>query len=242
MVTNIKNKIKELWNDKVGFVMLGILVLQVLFIVCVNIFKCNSYLDIDMAKLYRHTLEYIRNGSFLIPDWEYTSTAEFDCSAILAIPLYAITKNLGAAFGLADIIFLAIYVFILFDIMKNLEMSLASKCVTVLLFLTPYRVGYLEYSNMMLFNGGQYVVKILVSLLLLDLLLQDDLKKEKAKNIILVVLLIGNLFLTGISSGTFVTIMGVMPLALCYALNVVLSGDLKKIDILFYNFCLMKQL
>ncbi|MDO4189580.1 MAG: hypothetical protein Q4D29_11385 [Lachnospiraceae bacterium] len=231
MKTKLQNKLKELWNDKLGFVLLGILVIQVLFIVCINLFKCDAYLDIDMAKLYRHTLEYIRNGSFLIPDWEYTSTAEFDCSAIIAIPMYMLTGKMGLSFGIGNIVFMALYIFVLFDIMKNFEMKLANKCIVVLIFLAPYRVGYLDYANMLLFNGGQYVMKVLVSLLLLDLLVQDDLKKEKTKNIVLFVLLNVNLFITGLSSGTFVTIMGVFPLILCYALNILLKGDIKKIDL-----------
>lgn len=117
------------------------LCLQLLYIIYLNLFHCSSYIDYDMAKLYRHAIEIVRNGSFLIPDWKYITTMELDCSLFLAIPFYLLTKNIYISFGIANVIFIFLYLFVIFDILKKFDIRFEYKCVAAFLFLIPYRLG-----------------------------------------------------------------------------------------------------
>ena len=89
-----------------------IIILEILFIIYMNTLKCAAYPELDMAKLYRHAIEMVRNGSIVIDGWNYITTMELDCSLLLALPFYAVTNNIYISFGLANIIFMLIYVYV----------------------------------------------------------------------------------------------------------------------------------
>ena len=55
-----------------------------------NLVESPKMIDYDGAKLYMHALEMCRNGSFFLPDWNYITTMELDCSLLLAVPFYAL--------------------------------------------------------------------------------------------------------------------------------------------------------
>ena len=149
---------------------------------------------------------------------------------ILALPFYLLTNDIYLSFGLANIIFLAAFLFIAYDILRKIPGKREYKIVSVILFLIPYRIGMLEYLNMMFFNGGQYVIKVLVPLIAADLFMEDESKVFSVKNKIILAFYLPLLVLTSVSSGSYVFISGVFPLLLCFVLNAVFRDDLKAIN------------
>ncbi len=214
----------------------AILCLQFLFLVYMNLFQNTAYIDCDAAKLYRHAIEIFRNGTLLVPNWKFITTMELDCSLILAVPFYGITKNIFLSFGLANIIFLLIFLFVIFDILKKCNIRMEYRLLSAILFLIPYQLGQLDYLNMMLYNGGQYVIKALVPLLAIDFFVCEKPSLKKPKTIVLLTGYFLLTFLTGLSSGTYVLLCGILPVFLCYIFNIIWKGNLKQIEVLKAGF------
>ncbi len=224
-------KIQEITPEKTNkYLRLGmilVIIAEVLFIIYMNLVKCTAYPEMDMAKLYRHAMEMVRNGSIVINGWNYISTMELDCSLLFAVPIYAMSGNIWLSFGIANLIFLAIYLFVIWDILKKLNVNPLYKYVSVIVFLIPYRMGMLEYFNMLFYNGGQYTVKVLVPLIIIDLLLEDPsglFNMKNIKNILLLALMVIMMVITSMSSGTYVLMSGVVPIVGAWVLNLVLEN------------------
>ena len=209
--------------------MILVLAAEIVFIIFMNTARCANYPEMDMAKLYRHAIEMVNNRSYFIDGWNYITTMELDCSLLFAVPIYALSGNIYLSFGIANIIFLFLYLFVIFDILKKLDVNRLYGYVAVIVFLIPYRIGMLEYFNMLFYNGGQYVVKVLVPLLVIDLMLEDSAKRFGIKNIILLILMSFFMVLTSMSSGTYVLMSGIVPVILAYIINIILEGDIKSI-------------
>ena len=169
-----------------------------------------TVLDEDVAKLFYHTIKFCEEG-FLFGDWTYVTTFELDTAALLAIPFYLLFRNIYLAFDLSNILWMAIYVFIVHDIGRRLSLPVKVRCMVSLLFLIPYSVGMLEYFNMLFYNGGQYVIKALLPLLLIDLFLASKEEKRSAFDWTLFGVYAFLLFLTSACSGLYVFLCAVFP-------------------------------
>lgn len=199
-------------------VLVGILAIQLLLIAFCNLTLIDKNIDCDNAKLFVHTMNMWREKSLLIPGWSYTTTLELDCSSILALPLYGILGNIYLAYGIANILFVLIFIAVLFYMFDGEKVEyplLAANFVCI-----PYSLGMLAYFNMMFFCGSQYIMKILIPLLFVGVLLQMDGRRgeHKKKLIVMSGLYIGLVLLTSVSSGVYVTFTGLIPVIAAYAL------------------------
>lgn len=187
----------------------ALLAVQVCINIAINFTADASSLDNDAAKLYTHVVEFCRSG-FLLGDWTYMTTLEADCSAILAVPFYLLTKNIHLSFAFANTIFMGLAIALFFHIGKKCAFQVKHCCIASLLLILPYAVGQLEYFNMLFFHGGQYIVKAIVPLLLLDLLLSKDGYSIVDKVVFGFYCFF--LLLTTVSSGIYVFLCGILPL------------------------------
>ena len=222
----------------IRYTSMAVIAAEVLFIIYMNLFKCASYPEMDMAKLYRHAIEMVNNRSVIITGWNYITTMELDCSLVFALPLYALTGSIYLSFGIANIIFLAIFLFVIRDILKKLDVDPLFGYIPVILFLIPYRMGMLEYFNMLFYNGGQYTVKVLTPLIVIDLLLEDDkalFSRGHVKNLVLLIAMIFFMTITSMSSGTYVLMSGLVPIILAYFLNIILGKETGSREGLHYS-------
>ncbi len=64
------------------------LFIQCLFLIYFNLTRDIHTIDRDSAEVFVHAMEMWRNKKVLIPDWTYTTTLEWDCSLLLAVPRY----------------------------------------------------------------------------------------------------------------------------------------------------------
>lgn len=142
-----------------------------------NLFESPIMIDYDGAKLYKHAIEMWNHKTLFIPDWKYITTMELDCSLLLALPFYALCRNIFLSFGIANILLIFTYVAVVYAIFQRTPYQKYA-FLAVNLILIPYSSGMLEYFNMMFFNGAQYVLKVLIPLLFI-LLLTTEREKER---------------------------------------------------------------
>lgn len=195
-----------------------LLVLQVFLIALSNLTLIEQNLDGDSAKLLKHILAMWEEKTVAIPQWSYVSTLEWDCTTLFALPLYGLTKNIYLACALSNIIFTLILIRVIFLLFEgNVPPLYPLVCAN--LVCTPYRVGPLDYYNMLFFAGAQYIVKILIPLLLIGILLLAEQKKPLAKNrrfwcFSLFYLLL--LTVSSTSSSVYVAACGLAPVMMVY--------------------------
>ncbi len=194
------------------------LFIQCLFLIYFNLTRDIHTIDRDSAEVFVHAMEMWRNKKVLIPDWTYTTTLEWDCSLLLAVPLYGITGNVYLSFGLANLCFVAVWIWVLFLVFERRRILCSVLCANFLLI--PYTVGQLDYFNMMFFNGGQYVIKAILPVMLIALL-TGELKKQGRlviQRAVLLALYSVLLLINSFSSGVYVFLCGLIPVLAAYLL------------------------
>ncbi len=184
--------------------------LQVLFISFQNLFTIRDVLDNDMAKLFVHVAEMVKQGDIFIRDWLYEDL-ELGFSSFFAIFIYAVTRNIYVSFGIASIIFLIIYLYVINEFLKLPGFDHDARRFAMLVFMVPYSFGQLMYSHMLFFSASYYCIKVIVPLMAFVFLVAEDkdyFKKHKG----LLILYFVFLFVTSASTGTYVFITGLVPL------------------------------
>lgn len=188
-----------------------ILFIEIGLIIYANFALMRTNIDCDSAKLFVHAIEMWRNGTPIIPDWAGVSTLELDCSTLLAVPLYGLTQNIYVSFAIANVLFLLLLlstVFYLFDSKEHRVLAVVSS----ILICIPYRIGMLDYFNMLFFNGSQYIIKVIIPILVLALLVHKNSEKnDKIKFIVFGIIYGVLLFVSCLSSGIYIILCGVLP-------------------------------
>ncbi len=224
-MNHLQKMIKKINECPLTFILGWILICQIILISVCNITLIDNNIDCDNAKLFVHVMEMWEQKKIAIPNWVYMTTLEIDCSSLLALPLYAVTGNIYLSFGIANIIFIGFFVgviFYLFQEKKAVYPILASNLICI-----PYAVGMLDYFNMMFFCGSQYILKVLLPLLFIAILVNRDRagKKPRVSYIFISVVFLVLLFITSLSSGIYVFVVGILPIIIVYYLYKLLKYE-----------------
>lgn len=191
------------------------LIIQFICLFLFNVLKLNDYMDPDAANLFSHMFKVVHERTYLIPDWIYTTTLELDCSLFLVAPIYAVTRSVPVSVGITNLVYALFFIYIWMKVLR--KESFYSRLLFANLVLIPYQLGMLDYYNMMYFSGGQYLIKTLIPVILIAILLQSEEKEYSQREFIgLSVIFTALLFLTSLSSGIYVMMMGLAPVALVY--------------------------
>ena len=209
----------EIKNDSI-FVKICtvILIIQCALIAFCNIGLAERNIDCDVAKLYVHAVEMVRNHTYIIPDWSMITTLEIDCSLLFAVPIYAFCKDIYVSFGIANVIMVLILVGTLFYLFEGRNTLHPLLCANFILI--PYRTGQLDYFNMMFFNGSQYIMKVLIPLILVALLIRTEKDEHRIGRADVGFGILYSVFLlvSCISSGVYVPIIGVFAVMVGFGL------------------------
>ena len=216
-------KVKEHFFELVLFSLLGI---QFLMVIYINLVKGPVSIDCDSAKVFVHAVEMWRNKKIVIPDWKYITTMELDCSLLLAVPLFGLTKNIYLAFGLSNIIFLMLFIWLIFQLFKG--KTLLCPLLGANFICIPYNIGQLDYFNMMFFNASQYIIKVILPILLIAILIH---KGQKALYIIYGIFLI----ICSFSSALYVFACGLFPVFAGYFIWLIINEKGREDFISFFN-------
>ena len=224
MITKMISKVKE-W-DLVTKLLAGAFLIEILLFTYYNLFHIDQ-VDPDFAMILRHTIEIARNHAFFIKGWVYDTTAEFDCSVLTAVPLYLITGNVYISYAISNILVMIAWIFLVYFLQKRMDLDIKYRLLGLLFIFAAYSIGGIRYSDMMFYNGGYYAYKVFVILLLIMILSDMDADVKSASNIAKLVLYSFLLFLTCVSSGVYVMLCGLFPVAVCVA-GYVFTGHFKE--------------
>ena len=210
---------KALWKNEKNYTFAGIcaiiLLCQIILIGYCNFALSPKYIDCDGAMLFVHAIEMARNHSYIIPEWNILTTLEWDCSLLFAMPLFLLFQNIYAAFSISNLLMVFILIGVLFFMFEG--KSIVYPLLSANFILIPYSIGQLSYFNMLFFNGGQYIIKVLLPLMLIALLIQVEKgTKPNAKFVIWCVVYSVLLLISAISSGVYVPAVGIVPVLLGY--------------------------
>lgn len=109
-------KDRETAKKYIEYAVLALTALQFLFIVYLNLFKCRSWIDHDASMLYSHTIHMWEQRRFVLPFYSEETFLHIDTSCLLAMPLYGLTKDIFLSYGISNIIFAALTVWVIWDI------------------------------------------------------------------------------------------------------------------------------
>ena len=221
---------KKIFSEKnITYIALAILGIQILFIVWLNLFKCHDWIDHDASMLYSHTIHMWEQKKLVLPNYQEETFFHLDTSCILALPLYGLTHDIFLAYGISNVIFLILTLLIMYDLLKRLDVKEMYRYAAMLLYLIPYRIGLVQYTNMLFFECSFYNVCILVTILAIDLFLyrrpETGDKKDSLKYYSMYVIYVLFTILSAFSRGTYTILVALLPIILCYALEVILSPD-----------------
>lgn len=195
-----------------------LLFFQFLLLSFCNLTLIEENLDCDNAKLFRHVIEMWRQKTLIIPNWSYTTTLEYDCGTLIALPIYGFTQNIYLAFGISNIILTGLFISVIFFLFAGKDLIYPLFCSNLICI--PFQTGMLDYFNMMFFGGSQYIIKVLTPLILVSILVFVENPKtngwKNGKCIFFTLLYSFFFLLTCVSSGTYVALCGVIPIVLTY--------------------------
>ncbi len=110
------NTIKQYVKDNFTQISLCIIIaIEIFTIIYVNFRPLNGFIDQDYAKLARHVIEMGDKHKIFLPGWDYLTTGEFDCAALIDTPIYMLIGNVYKAFAVANIINVAFLLLLSID-------------------------------------------------------------------------------------------------------------------------------
>lgn len=201
--------------------LVAVLVFEILPLVYYNLFPKTMFMDQDYAKIVRHIIEIGDRRQIFLPNWDYLTTGEFDCAAPIALLIYMITGNIYVGFGIANIVNMALWGYIVFRLLGIAGVDVKFRMLAYAIVLLPYDFGMLAYTNMMFFCGGQYVYKTMVPVLFTLALVIPAKEWKKPGNLFVYVLLFFLSFLTALSGGLYVLMCGIAPIVVCYIISLI---------------------
>ena len=227
MEDKIEMKSKAAWNLKniITYAFLGLVVIEICCLIYYN-FATNYAVDQDSAKLMYHTIKMWENKSLIIPDWTYMTTGEWDCSSMLAMPIYGITGNIILSFAIANTLNIFIFSVIVWVLMKSVNISNRYIFLALAIILMPYSWGMLNYANMLFYSGAQYIYKVLLPIALLALFHYTPKKQNIFLYMMLYVFTEILVFMTISSSSIFVIACGIIPIFACRILYMFVKKEL----------------
>lgn len=226
------NKLKHKLNDYALMPFFFIAILQIILITIVNFTRSEKFLDYDSALALRHAIEIWKNGSIVLPNYNLTSCLELDCVSFWGAPIYMKTGDLSLAYGIVHFILLAIITVQVFGIFKKSKMKPEYGAVALVLILTPYSLGQLDYANMLFFSAGQYSFRAVLVLLTINIFLTEKIKS--ADFIINSILYFIFITITTLSVGVYVPMMIISPFAVYLFFNALVNQKLNLRDFRIY--------
>ncbi len=218
---------QRLLTRKKEIVFGGILFLQILTIFIFNLTQLRYMADFDSSSGMAQIAEIWKQKTLLIKGWEYQTTVGWDIPLIFAIPLYGLTKNVFVSIGIMNNLFVLGFVAVIYDILRKSGIKVKNILLTLILFFTPYTLGQLGYVPMLFASTASYAMKVMISLLLIDLFVRFDAGKTWKRNWLPLAFFVLFSFISAVSSGVYMLICGILPAMLYLFIRAEYHNNLK---------------
>lgn len=222
----IKKYIKEHWLEIVLCFLAGV---QILYLVMFNLTRLPYESNYDSSCAYAQIVEMWKQKKIVLEDWSYQTTLGIDSPVLLGALFYGIFKNAFTAFGLANIVTVIMYIFLVYDILKQGKAGNIARLIVIVFLLTPYTTGQLGYMPMLFTSAGSYAYKLLVPLLLIDILIRSHQGKKIKNYWYLLAAVSVFVILTAVSSGEYILLCGIFPLIAYEIFYVLMENDWRKV-------------
>lgn len=223
-------KLREEWDGfslpVKGFTLLlgAACLVQFLFLAWTCMTQWQNHLDGDSSTQILKVMEIAKAGSFSLRNWNDTTSLLMDTPLTLAAVLMPIFRDAFVAYGAADVINCILFCVVIYGLLRCAGSPLWARLLALFLLLCPYERGTgLSYANCVLLQSGHYTVRVLCFLYLLYgmvLLLElpaGQAAKAKRRWLVPLLVCLFSLFLTlltGVSSGTFMLMLILLPIFL----------------------------
>lgn len=210
--------------------MAGIVLVQIAVIAYCNLVELQHHLGFDASSAYLQAVEVWRSKSLIPSTFALTTTLGLDSPVPLAALLYGLTNNIFLAFGLTNLFFDIIIVFIFYLILREFNCSAFQILLGMIFLLCPFMTpdhftdNNLSYFAMVLGEQGSYSIKIITMLLLLLSVIKLEHKKKGYITVIMGVIF--NI-ITSLSSGIYVAITILVPCILYYIIKIIYKNSFK---------------
>ncbi len=209
--------------------------LQVIVLGIFNMTQSQNHIGFDASSYYLKAMEIAKQKTFFIDEWVEQTTLYLDSAVPVAAFFYAITGKIFFSYGLSNFLIDIAIFYVFYLITKSLKLSGMSKafCLNLIacFYLMPgsyNNVNDLSYFSSLLGAAGWYGLKILIILMVIKMIL--DLKDNSRKvNYLYIILTEFLLFVSGISSGWYLSVTIIMPLLVFYIIKAFVSNDIKKL-------------
>ncbi|MCR5655690.1 MAG: hypothetical protein K6G07_08675 [Lachnospiraceae bacterium] len=222
-------KVKGAWKkvDVATIVLLLVFVAQLAFLFYICLFHTRDLVDYDSSGAYVHIREVLRQKSLFPSTYLPATTMDVDSTVGLAAILYGLTGRIFLSQGLCNIFIVLCYTFVIFEICKRLKANLFTTLLICIMFFIPYSRGMLGYWSMLFVNVAPNTVRDLTPIFYMSVLLDLHDKDYSVKTKIKLVIALGLILITTISTGIYVFAFGLLALMAMDFILTVFSGDIK---------------
>lgn len=218
---------KFLLGHRKEMVLWSILLLQLVVAMVYNLTMLRYQADFDSSSGMLQVVEIWRQKTFLIRDWAYQTTVGWDIPLPLAVLFYGLTKDVFVSMGIANNLIILLYVYVFYDILKRSGGRTKHILVALIVLFVPYTTGQLGYFPMLFIGTASYSIKVLITLLLVDILVRLESGLGLRKSIGQLILFLLFSLLSALSSGVYMLACGVLPVFLYLILKVLYRGQLR---------------
>ena len=81
---------------------LFVFIAQIIFILCMNIFRANTIIDFDSSSAYLHEMEMGSQGKIFPSEYSYQASMDLDSASILSAFIYHLTGNIFLSRGITN--------------------------------------------------------------------------------------------------------------------------------------------
>lgn len=188
----------------------------------INLFRLNTFLGYDCSSNFLQTVEICRQKRLLLQNWQYQSTLALDYPLMLAVPFYALFRDIFVASGLANIVVTVLFLWVYFELMRLCGLSERARLIGAVLALTPYfsnpaLENDLGYFSMMFVSMAAYSLRTVMILTLWVEYIR--LRQDNRLSTFRWVLVIALCLWTGFASGAFSLAFCIAPLMAYWAFH-----------------------
>lgn len=238
----MKNVKEENVKRTAKYILLFLCIAQVAFIIYMNFVNMKYMVDYDSSSALMQAKEIWKQKKLFPSFWEYTTTLNIDSLSLIVALLYGITKDILLSQAIGDTIIILLYIFVLYGILKKINLDFHWRIIGLILFFMPYTIGQLGYSTVIFTSVAWYSVRLFTVLLsIYTILCFREYEYNKKTTALLALTSLICALATGLSSGLFVLLCGIFPILMYEISDAILENNMarpRKVR-LIYEFALL---
>ena len=202
-----------------------LLAAQLAFLCWCNLTQWTNHLDGDSSTQILKVMEMAKAGSLSLPNWNDTTTMLLDMPLSLAAALMPLFGNAFTAYGVSNIVWLALLIYALWQLLRRAACPLPLRLTALFLILTPYSyTEVLGYANCLLVQSAYYLVRAVYMAYLLYALVQLERRERGFGHLVTWLFTLGLGAWIALSSGLFLLLLVLAPVAFGFVVRAFAAG------------------